>query len=124
MPQVVLSAAAHFGVLDLDLNESFAWIGSTGALVALSVAAAVEIPGDLIPFVDNALSVIGNITGPIAGVIAAGPVFEAADPATAAIAGLVVGAPTFSVTQTGVRAAGTATTGGVMNPVYRSSRTC
>ncbi|MEV0109503.1 DUF4126 domain-containing protein [Nocardia sp. NPDC050799] len=120
LPLLMLSAAAHFGVLGLDLNESFAWIGSTGALLALSVAAAAEILADLIPFVDNALSLIGNISGPIAGAIAAGSVFEAADPATAAIAGIIVGAPTaltFSATQTGVRAAGTATTGGIANPV-------
>ncbi|MEV3961370.1 DUF4126 domain-containing protein [Nocardia sp. NPDC050193] len=120
LPLLVLSAATHFGVLGLDLNESFAWIGSTGALLVLSVAAAAEILGDLIPFVDNALSLIGNVSGPIAGAIAAGSVFEAADPATAAIAGIIVGAPTaltFSTTQTGVRAASTATTGGIANPV-------
>lgn len=120
LPLLVLSAAAHFGVLGPDLHESFAWIGSTGALLALSIAAAAEILGDLVPFIDNALSVIGNITGPIAGAIAAGSVFEAADPATAAIAGIIVGAPTaltFSASRTGVRAASTATTGGVANPV-------
>ncbi|MGW1738181.1 DUF4126 domain-containing protein [Nocardia sp. NPDC001965] len=120
LPLLILSAATHFGVLGLDLNDSFAWIGSTGALLALSIAATAELLGDLIPFIDNALSVIGNVSGPIAGAIAAGSVFEAADPATAAIAGIIVGAPTalaFSATQTGVRAASTATTGGFANPV-------
>ncbi|NUS91278.1 MAG: DUF4126 domain-containing protein [Nocardia sp.] len=120
LPLLILSAATYFDVLGLDLNDSFAWIGSTGALLALSIAAAAELLGDLIPFIDNALSVIGNISGPIAGAIAAGSVFEAADPATAAIAGIIVGGPTalaFSATQTGVRAAGTATTGGFVNPV-------
>ncbi|GGL02749.1 DUF4126 domain-containing protein [Nocardia jinanensis] len=120
LPLLLLSAAVHFGVLGLNLNESYAWIGSTGALIALSMAAAVEMLGDLIPFIDNALSIIGNVTGPIAGAIAAGSVFEAADPATAAIAGIIVGGPTalaFSATQTGVRAASTATTAGIANPV-------
>ncbi|MGW0183009.1 DUF4126 domain-containing protein [Nocardia sp. NPDC003345] len=120
LPLLMLSAAAHFDLLGLDLNDSFAWIGSTAALLTLSVATAAELLADLVPFVDNALSLVGNLTGPIAGAIAAGSVFEAADPATAAIAGIIVGAPTaltFSATQTGVRAAGTATTAGVANPV-------
>ncbi|MGA6204319.1 DUF4126 domain-containing protein [Nocardia testacea] len=120
LPLLVLSAAAHFGVLGLNLNESFAWIGSTGALLALAVAATAEILADLVPFIDNVLSLIGNVSGPIAGAIAAGAVFEAADPATAAIAGIIVGAPTaltFSANRTGVRAATTATTGGIANPV-------
>ncbi|MET8796435.1 DUF4126 domain-containing protein [Nocardia sp. NPDC004568] len=120
LPLLVLSAAAHFGVLGLHLNESFAWIGSTGALLALTVATAAEILGDLVPFIDNVLSLIGNVSGPIAGAIAAGSVFESADPATAAIAGIIVGAPTalaFSANRTGVRAASTATTGGIANPV-------
>ncbi len=120
LPLLMLSAAVHFDLLGMTLNESFAWIGSTGALVALSIATAAELLADLIPFIDNALSVIGNVSGPIAGAIAAGSVFEAADPSTAAIAGIIVGAPTalaFSATQTGVRAASTATTGGVANPI-------
>lgn len=120
LPLLMLSAAVHFDLLGMQLNESFAWLGSTGALIALSIAAAAELLADLIPLVDNALSLAGNVTGPIAGAIAAGSVFESADPATAAVAGIIVGAPaalTFSATQTGVRAAGTATTGGVGNPV-------
>lgn len=120
LPLLMLSAAVRFDLFGLELNESFAWIGSTGALVALAVATGAELLADLIPYVDNLLSVVGNVTGPIAGAIAAGSVFEAADPGTAALAGIIVGAPvalTFSATQTGVRAASTATTGGLTNPV-------
>ncbi|UGT62304.1 DUF4126 domain-containing protein [Nocardia asteroides] len=120
LPLLMLSAAARFDLFGLDLNESFAWIGSTAALVALTVAAGAELLADLIPYVDNLLSLVGNVTGPIAGAIAAGAVFQTADPSTAAIAGIIVGAPTaltFSATQTGVRAASTATTGGLTNPI-------
>ncbi|WP_067651522.1 DUF4126 domain-containing protein [Nocardia harenae] len=120
LPLLMLSVAARFDLFGVDLNESFAWIGSTGALVALAVAAGAELLADLIPYVDNLLSVVGNVTGPIAGAIAAGSVFQTADPSTAAIAGIIVGGPTalaFSTTQTGVRAASTATTGGLTNPV-------
>lgn len=120
LPLLMLSAAVHFDVFGIHLNSSFAWVGSTGALVALAIAAVVELLADLIPFVDNALSLIGNVSGPIAGAIAAGSAFYSHDPTTAAIAGIIVGAPTafaFSTAQTGVRAASTATTAGVGNPV-------
>lgn len=119
LPLLLLSAAVHFDLAGLSVNQSFAWIGSTNALIALSIAAAVELLADVIPYVDNLVSLIGNVTGPVAGAVAAGSVFTSADPSTAAIAGIIVGAPTalaFSATQTGVRAVSTATTGGIANP--------
>ena len=120
LPLLMLSAAAHFELFGIHLNESFAWVGSTGALVTLAIAAVAELTADLIPFVDNALSIVGNVSGPIAGVIAAGSVFTDLDPTTAAVAGIIVGAPTalaFSATQTGLRATSSATTAGVGNPI-------
>ncbi|KAA0023767.1 DUF4126 domain-containing protein [Antrihabitans cavernicola] len=120
LPLLMLSIAAHFNLFGIDLSHSFAWVGSTGALVALAIAAVVELLADLIPFVDNALSLVGNVSGPVAGAIAAGSAFSSHDPTTAAIAGIIVGAPTalaFSTAQTGVRAASTATTAGVANPI-------
>lgn len=120
LPLLMLSAAARFELFGIHLNESFAWVGSTAALVTLAIAAGAELTADLIPFVDNALSIVGNFIGPIAGVIAAGSVFTDLDPTTAAVAGIIIGAPTalaFSTTQTGLRAASTATTGGAGNPV-------
>ncbi len=120
LPLLMLSAAVHFELFGITVGESMRWIGSTGALVALAIAAVVELGADLIPFVDNALSVIGNVTGPIAGVIAAWAAFSHLDPAMAALAGIIVGAPTaltFSAAQTGTRAVSTATTGGLANPV-------
>lgn len=120
LPLLMLSAAAHFELFGVHLNESFAWVGSTAALVTLAIAAGAELTADLVPFVDNVLSVIGTVTGPVAGAIAAGSVFTDLDPSTAAIAGLIVGAPTalaFSSAQTGLRAASSATTAGVANPL-------
>ncbi|NMM88047.1 hypothetical protein B2J88_27445 [Rhodococcus sp. SRB_17] len=120
LPLLMLSTAVHFELFGITVGESMRWIGSTGALVALAIAAVVELCADLIPFVDNALSVVGNVTGPIAGAIAAWAAFSHFDPAIAAIAGIIVGAPTaltFSAAQTGTRAVSTATTGGLANPV-------
>ncbi len=120
LPMLMLSAAVHFELFGVTLNDSFSWVGSTPALITLSIAAVIELAADLIPYVDNVLSIVGNVTGPIAGAIAAGSVFADLDPSTAAIAGVIVGAPTalaFSTAQTGTRAASTATTGGLGNPV-------
>ena len=120
LPLLMLSVAAHFSLFGIDLNHSFGWVGSTGALVALALATVVELLADLIPVVDNALSLAGNVTRPIAAVLAAGAVFHSLDPSTAAIAGLIIGAPTalaFSTAQTGTRAASTVTTAGLGNPI-------
>ncbi|MFD4291678.1 DUF4126 domain-containing protein [Rhodococcus sp. NPDC058505] len=120
LPLLMLSAAAHFGWFGISLGESFAWVGSGAALVALAIATAAELTADLIPFVDNALGVFGTVSRPIAAAIAAGAVFTDLDPSTAVIAGIIVGAPTalaFSTAQTGTRAVSTASTAGVANPV-------
>lgn len=120
LPLLMMSAAVHFELFGITLGESMQWVGSTAALVTLAIAALIELTADLIPFVDNALSVIGNVTGPIAGAIAAWAAFSHLDPAVAAIAGIIVGAPTaltFSAAQTGTRAASTAATGGLANPI-------
>lgn len=120
LPLLMLSAAAYFGLFGISLGESFAWVGSAGALVALTIATAVELLADLIPFVDNALGVFGTVSRPIAAAIAAGAVFTDLEPSTAVIAGIIVGAPTalaFSTAQTGARAVSTASTAGVANPV-------
>ncbi|TJZ74324.1 DUF4126 domain-containing protein [Rhodococcus oryzae] len=119
LPLLMLSAAAHFELFGISLGESFAWVGSTGALVALAAATATELLADLIPLVDNALGVFGTFTRPIAAAIAAGAVFTDLGPTGAVIAGIIVGAPTalaFSAAQTGTRAVSTATTGGLANP--------
>lgn len=120
LPLLMLSAAVKFELFGITLGESMRWVGSTGALVSLAVAAAVELSADLVPLVDNALSMIGNVTGPVAGALAAWAAFSHLDPAIAAVAGIIVGAPTaltFSAAQTGTRAVSTATTGGLANPV-------
>lgn len=120
LPLLVLSVAAHFGWFGITLHESLAWLGSMPALVALAIATVAELAADLIPYLDNLLSLAGNVTGPVAGALAAAAVFADQDAGTAAITGLIIGAPTalaFSVTQTGTRAASTAVTGGVGNPV-------
>jgi hypothetical protein len=119
LPLLCLSAATHFNVFGVQLNGSFGWLASGTALAALSVAALVEVVGDKIPVVDHALDAFGTIARPAAGALAAASVFLG-DPAAAALVGLVIGAPSafsFHAAKAGTRAASSATTMGLGNPI-------
>jgi len=120
LPLLMLAVAARFGLFGVTLNEHLGWLGSIPAIAALGVAAVLEFAGDKIPVVDHALNVVGAVTRPIAGAIAAASVFAGLDPTTAAVAGIIVGAPTafaFNAFQGGTRLTSTATTGGLGNPL-------
>lgn len=120
LPLLALSLAARFQLFGIELNDSFAWVASTPALVALAIATVLEIAADKVPVLDNALSAVGTVTRPAAGVVAAGSVFAGVDPTTAAVAGVILGAPTALAmhgAQSGARLTSTAATAGVVNPV-------
>lgn len=120
LPLLMLALADKFELFGIRLNDQMDWLGSWPAISALTVAAVAEFAGDKIPAVDHALNAVGYVTRPVAGAVAAGSVFWAVDPTTAAVAGVIVGAPTalaFNAAQTGVRVGSTATTGGLGNPV-------
>ncbi len=120
LPLFILSLAARFHLFGIDLNPALGWIGSLPALIALGIATLVEVTADKIPLVDHALAVVGTVTRPIAGVLAASAVMSHLDPTTAAIAGLILGAPTalaVHTAQSGARAVSTVTTAGFGNPV-------
>jgi len=121
LPLLMLAGAAHFKIFNADtlLGGNFAWVSSGGALAALSIATLFEIVADKIPSVDHFLDVIGTFSRPAVGAFAAASVFQG-DPANAVLAGLVVGAPVafgFHAAKAGTRAASSATTLGVGNPV-------
>ena len=120
LPLLMLALAARFGLFGVNLNGAFAWLASSGALIALGVATVVELAADKIPMVDHALSAIGTVSRPVAGALAAGAVFNHADPAIAILAGLIIGAPTalaMHTAQTSARLVSSATTGGLANPI-------
>ena len=120
LPLLMLALSVKFGLFGIELNDQMAWLADWPAIVALGVAAVVEFAGDKIPVVDHGLNVLGAFTRPVAGAVAAGSVFAALDPTTAAIAGIIVGAPAafaFNAAQGGARLASTATTGGIGNPI-------
>ncbi len=122
LPLLLLAGAARFGFVNTAevFNGSFAWVASDAALAGLGLATLVEVVGDKIPAVDHALDAFGTVARPLVGAFAAASVFTGADPAMAALAGLAFGAPTalgFHAAKAGTRAASSATTFGVANPV-------
>ncbi|GAA0648861.1 DUF4126 domain-containing protein [Brevundimonas lenta] len=120
LPLLMLALAAKFELFGVRLIDQMDWLGSWPAIAALATATTAEFLGDKVPAIDHALNMVGYVTRPIAGAVAAGSVFWAVDPTMAAVAGIIVGAPAalaFNAAQTGVRVGSTATTGGLGNPV-------
>jgi hypothetical protein len=119
VPLLVMAVAARFHLFGFQLSGAFAWLGSTGALVALGLATIIELAADKVPIVDHVLSLAGTVVRPAAGALAAAAAFHHLDPTTAALAGLIIGAPTALAVhsvQATTRLASTATTGGLANP--------
>lgn len=120
LPLLMLASAAKFHLFGVQLNGSFAWLGSDVALAVLALATVAEMAADKIPTVDHALDMVGTVARPAAGALAAASVLHGSDPATAAVLGLIIGAPAafgFHAAKAGTRAASTATTLGIANPL-------
>jgi hypothetical protein len=119
LPLLLAGGLARLGVL--DLGPSFQFLGSNKALFVLGAATLVEVVGDKIPAVDHALDVIGTPLRPAVGALLAASVLgTVADPLTAVVLGTAVGAPSALVphaAKSALRAASTAATGGLANPL-------
>jgi hypothetical protein len=124
VPLLVAGLAARAGWV--PLTESFAWLQSTPALVALSSAAMLEILAFYIPGVDNILDALAAPLTVIAGVLASASVMVDMPPEVrwpiAVIAGGGVAALTKGATAV-LRAKSTALTGGLGNPVISTAET-
>ncbi len=119
LPLLLAGGVARIGWL--DLGASFQFLSSDKALVLFGVATLVELLGDKIPAVDHALDVIGTPLRPAVGALLAASVIGiSTDPLTALALGLTVGAPAALVphaAKSALRAASTALTGGLANPI-------
>ena len=124
IPLLVAGLAARAGWV--PLVESFAWLQSTPALVALSTAAVLEILAFYIPGLDHLLDVLAGPLAVIAGVVASASVMVDMPPELrwpiAVIAGGGVAALTKGATAV-VRAKSAALTGGLGNPVVSTVET-
>ena len=119
LPLLLAGGLARAGVL--DLGPTFQFLGSDKALVLFAIATMIDLVGDKIPAVDHALDVLGTPLRPAAGALLAASVLgTVSDPLTSIVLGTAVGAPTALVphaAKSALRAASTATTGGLANPL-------
>jgi hypothetical protein len=118
VPLLAVGAAQATGYL--TLAPKFAWIGSTPALVVLGVATVLEIAAYHVPWLDHLLDTIASPAAIVAGIVVTASVITDMDPlwrwtlaviAGGGLAGAVQGSTVL------LRAASTATTGGLANPV-------
>lgn len=118
IPLLVAGLASHFGIL--SLGESFAWMGSTPALITFGVASVVEVLAYYIPFVDNLLDSIATPLSICAGTLLMTSVFPAEDEWMKWVIGLVVGGGAAATIQSGsaiTRLMSSKFTAGTGNPV-------
>ena len=118
VPMLVAAIAAKTGLL--PLNESFQWLGSWAAIVALGTATVVEIIAYYIPFIDNLLDTITTPMAIGAGTLLLTSVLPIDNELVKWITGLVVGGGTAATVQGGTvltRLASTKLTAGVGNHV-------
>lgn len=122
IPLLVMSVAAHGG--HLSLTPGFAWIGSTTALLAFSVAAVLEIAGYYIPWVDHVLDALATPAAVVAGTVVMASCVSDISPFLKWTLAVVAGGGTAGVVQ-GLTVLGrglsTGLTGGVGNPLFATA---
>jgi hypothetical protein len=118
VPLLVMCIASLSG--HLTLAHGFEWIGTYPALISLSVATCLEIAGYYIPWLDHLLDTLATPASIVAGTVVTASAVSDMSPflkwtlaviAGGGAAGLVQGATVLT------RAASTATTGGLANPM-------
>jgi|SRR5438874_6303559 len=118
VPLLVMSIAALSG--HLTLASQFQWIGTYPALIAFSVATALEIGGYYIPWLDHLLDTIATPASIVAGVIVMSSMLTSMDPFLKWTLAVIAGGGIAGAVQSGTvltRAASTSTTGGLANPI-------
>ncbi|MCF6279304.1 MAG: DUF4126 domain-containing protein [Flavobacteriaceae bacterium] len=124
VPLFALSIASHYGII--PLNESWAWVGSTAAIVTLGVATIVEIFAYFIPWLDNLLDSVAIPLATIAGTAVMVSTVAGLDPAITWALAIIAGGGTAAAIKTSsaaTRLTSTATTGGIANPVLTTVET-
>jgi Domain of unknown function (DUF4126) len=124
VPLLVAGLAARAGYI--PLNDSFAWLASTPALLTLGTAAVLETLAYYIPGVDHALDVVASPATVAAGAVASAAVMTDVPPsvmwpvaiiAGGGIAGLTKGSTALLRAKSGLM------TGGLANPVVSTVET-
>lgn len=118
VPLLVMSIAALSG--NLTLGASFQWIGTYPALITFAVATALEIAAYYVPWLDNLLDSIATPAAVVAGTIVTASMVSGMSPFLQWTLAVIAGGGAAGLVQTATvvtRAASTAATGGVANPL-------
>jgi len=115
---LAVSLAMHWGLLPAP-PQQFAWLASDGALAVLVAAGILEVLGDKIPLVDHGLHALQTIAKPVAGAVIAAVVVSPGNDPSAILLAVLGGANALAIhgVSATARAASTATTGGLANPI-------
>ena len=122
---LIVSVAAHTGHLPLD--ERFAWLATSSALIALSVATLLEILAYYVPVVDNLLDTLATPASLVAGTVVSAAVMTDVPPMVKWTAAVIAGGGVAGLTQAGtatLRAKSTILTGGIGNAVFSTVELC
>jgi len=122
LPMLIVSGAAYTGHLQLD--NSFAWLGTSSALTMLSVAALAEVLAYYVPVVDNLLDALATPAAFIAGTLVSAAVMADVPPMVKWTAAVIAGGGVAGLTQglTGIlRAHSTVLTGGLGNSIIATA---
>ncbi len=126
LPLFAVSLMSYFGIGTFGLAEQFEWMGSIPAMTAFGGASLLELAAYYIPYIDNLLDTIAVPLAAVAGALISMSTMMDLDPlaqwsialiAGGGLAGLIKG------TGAATRAASTATTGGLANPVVSTVET-
>lgn len=110
----------------VPLTESFAWLQSTPALIALGTAAALETAAFYIPGLDHVLDVLAGPVAIVAGILASASVMVDMPPEVRWPIAVIAGGGIAGITKLSsavIRAKSAAMTGGLANPVVSTAET-
>ncbi|MEM9675311.1 MAG: DUF4126 domain-containing protein [Bacteroidota bacterium] len=124
LPLLVLSVASYLAII--PVNESFHWIGTVPAMIALGAATLIETLAYFIPWFDNLLDTIALPSATIAGTAVMASTLIELDPLWQWALAIIAGGGTAGIVKgvnANTRLASTATTGGLANPVVTTVET-
>lgn len=124
LPLLIAGLAARAGYV--PLIDSFEWLQSTPALIALGTAAGLETLAFYVPGVDHVLDVLAGPLAVIAGVVASASVMVDLPAEVRWPIAIIAGGGIAGMTKTTaaiIRAKSAALTGGLGNPVVSTAET-
>lgn len=124
LPMFAVSLASYFHWI--PMNENFEWLSGLPALITTGIATIVEILAYYIPFIDHLLDTVSIPMATVAGSILFASQFADLGTFPQWALALIAGggtAATISSGFAGIRAASTATTGGLGNSVVGTTET-